>query len=412
MAGYMKLIKGTTDKYQFEVSHGFDGKGKRKKFYKTVTIKHKKDATPEDIEEKAKAALAVFASEVEKNEVKKPTHHTFSTFAEKWRESEKYKKLAPKTRFRYEELLQLHITPVLGNYKLEDITAEVLDDAYSEFRKPKKRTYTKKDGTTWTKEYVLSERTVHHCHQVISIIINRALEKKLIRESPLLGADIPTPKDKEAKSYTDPDVDALFAALEAEDLQFRTLIHAFLNSGCREGEVMGLPWNNVNFDEGGIYIHPVSQYLPGMGTFIKEDPKNETSKRFVGLPEAVMDMLAELLHQQKIRKVELGNKWIDSGLVFCKPDGSQMYTYTPRKQFGKFIKRHNLPPLTIQGLRHTSGSMLLDAGEDFESVAKRLGHANTTMLHKRYGHKFKKGDKSAVSKLSKRYEKKENSKVN
>lgn len=42
--------------------------------------------------------------------------------------------------------------------------------------------------------------------------------------------------------------------------------------------------------------------------------------------------------------------------------------------------------------------MLLDAGEDFESVAKRLGHANTAMLHKRYGHKFKKGDKSAVSK--------------
>lgn len=410
MAGYMKLIKGTIDKYQFEVSHGFDGKGKRKKFYKTVTVKHKKDASQEEIEKAAERQLAVFESEVKKGEVKKPTRTSFINLVEKWRESPDYKNLAPKTAFRYEELLRLHIVPVLGNYKLEDITADTLDEAYNEFRKPRKRTYTKKDGTTRTKEYTLSERTVRHCHNVISILINRALEKRNIKENPLIGADIPMPEEKKAKSYSDQDIEVLKAALEGEkDIQFRTCIHVLLSSGARLGEIMGLTWNNVNFAESAIFIEQTSQYLPHKGTFTKETPKNESSIRSVGLPEAVMDMLSELQHQQKVRKVELGNKWVDSGFVFVNQNGSRMYVYSYSKVFNKFLKRNNLPPLTVHGLRHTSASYLIDAGESFINVAERLGHKDTSMLVKRYGHKFKKGDKSAVSKISTLYAKKESS---
>ncbi len=410
--GYKKLIPGTIDKYQFEVSHGFDGKGKRRKFYKTVVIKHKKDATPEDIDKLAEKQLAVFESEVKKGEVKKPTHTSFINLVEKWRESPEYKKLAPKTVYRYEELLKLHIIPAIGNYKLEDITSDILDEAYNEFRKPQKKTYTKKDGTTRTKEYTLTEATVYHCHRVISILINRALKKGNIKVNPLLGADVPSPDKQEAISYTDDEIESLKAALEEEkDFQFKTAIHLLLASGCRLGEAMGLPWCNVDFEEGTIFINQVSQYLPHKGSFIKEYPKNETSIRFIGLPEAVMDMLSDLQHKQKIQKAECANIWVNTGLVFIDPDGSQMYTYSYSARLNKFLKKHKLPPLPLHGLRHTSASYLIDAGENLVNVAERLGHADTTMLMRRYGHKFRRGDQSSVDKMSKLYPSKNQEKM-
>lgn len=249
---------------------------------------------------------------------------------------------------------------------------------------------------------------VHHCHRVISILINRALKKGNIKTNPLLGADIPSPGKEEAKSYSDKDIEAFRNALESEkDFQFKTAMHLLLSSGARLGEIMGLVWNQVDFTEGTIFIKQASQYLPKIGTFIKETPKNDSSIRFVGLPEAVMDMLSDLQHEQKVRKIELANVWINSGFVFVNPDGSQMYTYSYTKRLNKFLKKNELPPLPLHGLRHTAASYLIDAGESIISVAERLGHADGTMLMKRYGHKFRKGDKSSVDKMSKLYPKKE-----
>lgn len=150
-------------------------------------------------------------------------------------------------------------------------------------------------------------------------------------------------------------------------MQFKTCIHIALAGGPRIGEIMGLEWQDVDFDNGTIEIRQASQYLPGIGTFTKE-PKNETSKRIIGLPEPVMDMLAALLHEHKIRKVKLGNKWQGGSLgealkseeeekpsrLFIQADSSPAHTYTPTKQLKKSLEKKNLPPLPFHGLRHTS----------------------------------------------------------
>lgn len=270
------------------------------------------------------------------------------------------------------------------------------------------------------KKYYADKQALNNWRVKALQVTRRAKENKM--DNPITRVDAPKAKKQEAKAYDENDIAALIEALEDEDIQFKTCVHIALAGGLRIGEIMGLEWKDINFDKGSIEIRQAAQYLPGEGIFIK-DPKNETSKRVIGLPEPVMDMIAQLQHEQKIRKVKLGNKWNGGNLgiiendtdkkntkpnpLFIQADGSPAYPYTPSKQFKKFVEQKGLPPLTFHGLRHSSASYLIAAGEDVVTVSKRLGHAKPGTTLQIYAHQFKKRDALATSKLAGMYQKKE-----
>ncbi|MDD5014658.1 MAG: site-specific integrase [Atribacterota bacterium] len=417
MTGYMRDLGN--GKFQFEVSAGRDGKGKRNKAYKTVTIKA---STPEATQKKAEKQLAIFVGEVEKGENQKPSHYTFSQYVDKWRENA-VRDCAPMTYHRYSEFLRLYIIPQIGGHKLEDISPIILEDLYNELRKPMKRKYVRKDGTKTEKEYVLCERTILHIHRLISSVLQTAFRKDIIKENPIARTDAPKVKKKEAKAYDNEQIAVLIEALEDTGIQFKTMIHIALAGGLRVGEVCGLEWSDVDYDNSTLTIRQASQYISGQGIFVK-DPKNETSKRMISMPAPVMDMITQLEHIQKIRKVELGNKWEGGNirdkeektstgekkkpnLISTQADGSPMYPHRPSKLWKTFVEKNGLPKLTFHGLRHTSASYLIACGQDVASVAKRLGHSNSNTTLSIYAHAFKKRDEEAARHMEDLYAKKE-----
>lgn len=409
MAGYMKDLG--SGKFQFEVSAGRDGKGKRKKAYKTVTIT---GSTPEAILKKAEKQLAIFVGEVEKGDNQAPTHYTFSSYVEEWKKNAQ-RTLAAKTYYRYCELLRLHILPEIGSHKLESISPVILENAYNELRKVQKREYVKKDGKKTVTEYTLSEQTIKHIHRLIGTIMQTAFRKGLIKENPIARTEAPKVEKKEAKSYNDEQIASLFEALESTDLQFKACIHTAINTGARLGEIMGLTWECIDFKNCTIEIKQANQYLPGVGIFTKA-PKNESSKRIVPVPKELISLLEQLRHEQKIRRVELGNKWKGkqfdesqeaTGSLFTQADGSPMFPDVPSKWLRKFLKKNNLPPLPFHGLRHTAATYLIGQGEDMVTVSKMLGHARPSTTSDIYSHTFKKRSVEAASKMSMLYHKKE-----
>lgn len=349
-------------KFQFEVSKGKDGTGKRDKAYKTVTVKGK---TPEQILENAKQELAKFVRDIEKDDYSKPTHYTFASYVDEWKKGAE-RKLAVKTYFRYCELLKLHIIPQIGQHRLESINPIIIESAYEEMRKPCKRVITKKDGTKKETEYTLSESTIKHCHRLISAIMQSAYKKGLVRENPVVRVDAPKSESHEQNIYDDEQIQTLIEALEDADLQFRVIIHIALSTGAREGEITGLEWRDIDFVRKTIEIRQSAQYLPGKGIFLKQ-PKTKSSKRVIGLDDYVLGLIAQLQHEQKIRKVKLGTKWQGGNLgddseedkenskpnmLFIQADGSQIFPYTPVKQLQKFLAEKGLPPLRFHDLRH------------------------------------------------------------
>lgn len=414
MPGYMKDLGG--GKYQFEVSKGHDGGGKRSKAYRTIQAKGK---TPEAQLKYAEKQLALFVAEVENGSYVKPTNLSFNDYVEKWKVKAS-RDLAPKTYYRYCELLGLHIIPQIGAYKLEEISPTILEDTYDELRKPMKRIFTKKDGKKTEKEYTLSEQTLLHIHRLIGTILQRACDKGIIKENPITRTDAPKVNKKDPKVYDEDQIALLIEYLEGTDIQFKTAVHVTLASGCRLGELIGLDWKDIDYAKKAIEIRQAGQYLPDRGIFTK-DPKNETSKRIVTMPSPVMCFISELEHDKKVQKVKLGNKWNGGSItdkpekgqedkpnrLFTQADGSPIFPDTISKQWRNFIKDKGLPKLTFHGLRHTSASYLIACGQDVVSVSKRLGHAKPSTTLAIYAHAFKKRDLVSAAYMDKLYPKKE-----
>jgi len=174
-----------------------------------------------------------------------------------------------------------------------------------------------------------------------------------------------------------------------------------LFTGMRRGEILGMEWQDIDYEKRTINISRTSQYLSGKGVFTKE-PKTELSKRQITIPISIITLLQEYkLHQN--REVErLANLWNPSNRLFTTWDGKPMNPDTVTDWFAKFIKRNNLPHVTFHGLRHTNVSLLIADGVDVRTIASRVGHANPTTTLNLYSHMLRKSDQIAADSLEKR----------
>ena len=85
--------------------------------------------------------------------------------------------------------------------------------------------------------------------------------------------------------------------------------------------------------------------------------------------------------------------------MFTQWNGKPISPDTVTDWFGKFIKRSNLPHVTLHSLRHTNATLMIAEGTDVCTVSKRLGHANTATTLNIYTHALKTKDREAADKL-------------
>ena len=311
-------------------------------------------------------------------------------------------------------MLNLRILKALGSTKIEKLNPVRLKEFYNEIREPMTFERQYRGGKKKQVTVTLSDQSVKHHHRLISTILQSAYKDGIIKENPCSRIDAPKVNKGKTPEYEVDQISNLIEALESVELKFKTCIHIALAGGLRLGEIMGLEWQDVNFDNKSIEIRQASQYLPGKGIFTKK-PKNETSERNVTIPLPVMDLIAQLEHEQKLQQLKLGNKWIgkdfkdekSSGRLFVKELGGPMHPHSPSKWFHDFIRENNLPILTVHSLRHISASYLIAAGQDVVAVSRRLGHSNSNTTLAIYAHSFKKRDEESANKMEGMYTKKE-----
>lgn len=100
------------NRWRLVVSCGMDANGKQIKKTKTVTATSRREAEKE---------LAKLVAEIEKGLFVEPSRLTFADFVQRWLRDYAETNLAPKTLFRYKQLLNSRILPVMGHLKLDQI---------------------------------------------------------------------------------------------------------------------------------------------------------------------------------------------------------------------------------------------------------------------------------------------------
>lgn len=359
--------------------------GKRKRLKKAFRG-NKRDAEKE---------MARLLTELEKGTYVKPSKLTFGEYLRDWLQNYGTTRLAPTTRRRYGQIINLRVIPKLGMVPLQKLRALHLQKFFREIIE---------EGRLDKPGEPLSTDSIIYHHRVIHKALDSALKQQLIQVNPADAVELPKPPQELDEDDTRENIRVLDGAqveamLEAaRETPYYTLLFVGVRTGLRRGELLGLQWQDIDFGAGTLSVKQALAYTPQEGIFFKP-PKNKKSRRTIDISSEVVAVLKEHKKKQAEAKLFFGQEYQDNNLVFCQYNGQPMHPDTPSSWFPAFLERIGLPRLNFHCLRHTHASLLLKAGVDIKIISERLGHSSIRITYDIYSHLMPGMQKEAVDRL-------------
>jgi integrase len=154
-------------------------------------------------------------------------------------------------------------------------------------------------------------------------------------------------------------------------------IYVALKTGARVSEILGLTKEDVDFDSATLNIDKTWDYKFGGGF---TETKNTSSIRKIGVDKEflrVMEIYFWWLDKHNIKT--------DQGAIFVK-EKVKVHNSLPNSILKRIFECLEIEPISLHKLRHTHASILIAQGISLQVIAKRLGHSDTSMIQKTYGH--------------------------
>jgi integrase len=257
-------------------------------------------------------------------------------------------------RDSYESICRNHIIPALGEVPLHELTAPLIREFIDSL------------------QMKLSQTTKSHIRACLHTSLEAAVEAELISSNPVSRIHVPL---RFTSSHINPlRQEELDILLKARDIPYYELIHTAAMSGLRQGELLALPWKNVDLAEAMIRVTRSLDAHNGRQIF--KECKNKHS-RSISLFRISVDIL------EKYREYHYSGQ---DGLVFCCPDGSPLNGAMITKSFSDSLEKIGLRHIRFHDLRHTHATQLLMANFPVKVVQERLGHQSAQMTIDLYGH--------------------------
>ena len=304
--------------------------------------------TQEELDEKVlKAQILVNAG------VNICSEETFAHFSQMWYDLYKKPYLRENSLNSIKYVLNQHILPYIGGYRLRDITPMQIQAIMA--------------GLSGKSNSLQSKVLVS-----LRSIFNAAYENGLIARSPVSSMLKPTGKATQEKE-TLTAKDSEFLLRKVENARARTFLLIALHTGMRRGEILGLQWKDINFKTKVIHVRH-NAVVGEKETTVSENLKTQAAKRTLPLSEELEAWLSarkKTSHSQYVIAME----------------NHKPLTKSSYRSMWKLIERE-LPDthLTAHILRHTYITRLFEAGLDIKEIQYLAGHSTMDMTLKVYTH--------------------------
>src|SRR5215217_3530329 len=249
---------------------------------------------------------------------------TLGDYLDRWLNDSVRDTVRQRTWERYEQIVRVHIKPALGRIKLKALTSTHVRGLYRE----------KLDGG-------LAPRTVRYIHTTLHKALKDAVADGLIPRNFTEGIRAPKPKKKEVNALSPEQARAFLEAARAD--RFEALYVLAIHCGLREGELLGLRWNDVDLEAGTLSVRrTLSETRIG---HIFEQPKNGKG-RSIQLTNTAAEALRTHRKRQNEERLRLGPLWEDHGLVFPSQKGTTMNAKNlTARSFKPILERAGLPDI-------------------------------------------------------------------
>lgn len=244
----------------------------------------------------------------------------------------------------------------------------------------------------------LSGSSILRYHRVLSSMFSTAVKWQMIPSNPAERVEAPRAETAEARYLTSEEAGELLALLEDEPILYRTAVTVLLYTGMRRGELLGLSWDDVDFDTGVARICRTSIYLPEQGVFVDET-KNHSSSRYIKMPSTALASLRQWRAAQAENRLKAGDQWQDARRIFTRWNGLPLHPSTITGWFHSFVERSGLPQISIHSLRHTNATLLIAGNVNVRTVSAHLGHAQTSTTMNIYAHAVQEAEAAAADAL-------------
>lgn len=244
----------------------------------------------------------------------------------------------------------------------------------------------------------LSATTIWAYHRFIHTVLALAKKEKLIASNVADDVILPQKPKSKVDTYQTDELVMIRDAAEKEPIKWKMIVHFLMITGCRRGEVVGLQWSRVNWNDSSVLIDTNLQYTPERGVYV-ETVKNEET-RIIKLPRETMALLREYRVWQLETRLLCGDRWQHSDYVFTGEFGGHMAPDTLSGYLQRFEEKYNLPHIHAHKFRHSMASVLYFAGADPVSISKRLGHAQVSTTQDMYAHLLKQADTQSAEKIA------------
>ena len=369
----MANIRKRGNTYQIRVSCGYDTKGEQ--IMQTMTWKPPEGMTPKQAEKEVQKQAVFFDEKCMKGQV--TANVKFEDLAEEWLET--YAKLnLKKTSYERQKQMRLRVYPAIGHMRMDKIKAWHIQQFVNDLAL---------NGKNMRNGKPLSRKTAVHHLSFISDVFSYAIRMEMLTDNPCRRVVVPKGTKKEKDIYTLEEIKKLFELLEDAPLKYRTFFTLAIYSGFRRGELLGLEWKDIDWDNCVISVRRTSNYTPSAGTYT-DTTKTKSSQRSLKFPQHVMDLLREFKAEQDEEREKLGSKWEDHDRLFVKWNGEPMYHTTTYSWFRKFCDKNGMRFCDIHSLRHFYASALINEGVDAAAVSSALGHLAIGTTTSIYCHVF------------------------
>ena len=225
------------------------------------------------------------------------------------------------TAYLYKRSVELYIVKYLGAIKLDGLTALMIQRFYNRLIEPESESVR-----------ALSAKSVRNIHGILHKALQQAVQIGYLPKNPADGCKPPRAEKKEIQPLNENQIQLFLAEIQGHPHEYLYKIALF--TGIREGEILGLTWDCVDFERGTLRIRQqLRRQQKKGGTYYLSSPKNGKC-RMITLPPSVLHLFQLQKGKQNEMRFRARELWTENNLVFTNQIGGYLsyrtvYAHSP-----------------------------------------------------------------------------------
>lgn len=293
---------------------------------------------------------------------------TLGEWLDKWLDEYMIFTIRESTLDSYRAMVKNQVKPFIGGKQIASLTTADMQKFYNKIKKEGRVREHPIHGKT------LADSMVRGVHMMLHEALDTAVKERLIAKNPTNGTTVPKCNYPEKQILGDSQLDTFLEAIKGEEY-WDAFFYVEVMTGLRRGEICGLKWQDINFEENKLQVKRSVSVKKGGGVSIGET-KTETGVRSILMPPSVADVLQN-------RKQRAITEWVFPNFMHPEQPISPATAYRKLKII---LKHAGLPLIRFHDLRHTFATHATHGGVDPKTLAGILGHTNASFTLDTYTH--------------------------